>query len=484
MLKRHAIQVLRAAGHTLDEIVTLVAVGKRTVQRVVDEPMITDQSIAAPEREPRARPIGRPSKAEAYREPVTTWLTTEPHLLSVELLRRAKLAGYDGAKSALFELVRSVRVIRPRPLIRFDGLAGEFTQHDFGEVLVHFMNDTKRRVHFFASRLKYSRWAEVSLVPDQQAETLARTLVDHFAALGGIPLLAVFDRPKTVALAWRKNGEVTAWNPIFAGVVLDLGLGIEVCWPHAPEQKGTIENLVGWVKGSFFKQRRFLDAEDLQRQLAEWLVEVNTTRPSRATGIIPAVRRAEEQPRLRPLRVTPAALALRVPIVVGPTAYVTHDTHRYSMPSDAIGFSGTLYLYRDTVRLVAGRFEATHARLTEPNAIATLSAHRTQHVAAVSGKRGKRYLERQHLLELGPVVHEYLTELTHRRPRLWIQDVERLHALLQVHGGGATRAAFAAGLAARVFGAEYIAHYLTSGPHAVGLDSPLRAPRPLPDLFT
>lgn len=29
MLKRHAIQVLRSAGHTLDEIVTLVAVGKR-----------------------------------------------------------------------------------------------------------------------------------------------------------------------------------------------------------------------------------------------------------------------------------------------------------------------------------------------------------------------------------------------------------------------------------------------------------------------
>ena len=43
MLKRHAIQVLRSAGHTLDEIVTLVAVGKRTVQRVIEEPMITSR---------------------------------------------------------------------------------------------------------------------------------------------------------------------------------------------------------------------------------------------------------------------------------------------------------------------------------------------------------------------------------------------------------------------------------------------------------
>ncbi|MGQ0561346.1 MAG: hypothetical protein ACT443_05675 [Gemmatimonadota bacterium] len=61
-----------------------------------------------------------------------------------------------------------------------------------------------------------------------------RTLVDHFTAMSGIPLLAVFDRPKPVALHWKKNGEVTEWNPIFAALALDLGLGLEVCWPHAP----------------------------------------------------------------------------------------------------------------------------------------------------------------------------------------------------------------------------------------------------------
>ena len=459
MLKRHAIQVLRAAGHTLEEIAEQVAVGKRSVQRVIGEPVIThhDTDLAR-----AARAIGRPPKAEAYRARVTAWLTEEPHLLSVELLRRAQLAGYAGGKSALYDLVRSVRVIAPRPVVRFEGLPGEFTQHDFGEVLVRFLDGTTNRIHFFASRLKYSRWAEVTIVPNQQVETLARALVDHFAAIGGIPLLAVFDRPKTVALAWGKDGEVTDWNPVFAGVVLDLGLGIEVCWPHAPRQKGAVENLVGWVKGSFFKQRRFVDAEDLRTQLTDWLCAVNTTRPSRATGIIPAVRRAEERPRLRPLKVAPADLALRLPVVVSATAYVTHDTHRYSMPPDALGIAGTLYLYRDTVRIVAGRFEARHPRLWEANALSTLATHRTQLVAAVSGKRGKRYLQRQHLLELGPAAHEYLTELIHRRPRLGMHDVEQLHALLQIHGATATRVAFERGLHARVFGAEYIAHYLTA----------------------
>lgn len=457
MLKRHAIQVLRQAGHTLEEISQFVDVGKRSVQRVIAEADVI--SMDTPTERAR-RAIGRPSKAEAYRPKVEAWLKAEPELRSVELLRRAQLAGYDGAKSALYELVRSVRVVIPRPVIRFEGLPGEFTQHDFGEVLVRFLDGTVSRIHFFASRLKYSRWVEVTIVPNQQVETLLRTLVQHLEAMGGVPLLAVFDRPKTVALAWNKQGEVTEWNPVFAGVVLDLGLGVEVCWPHAPQQKGAVENLVGWVKGSFFKQRRFVDHEDLLIQLAAWLREVNTARPSRATRVIPAERRVEELPRLRALKVGSSDLALRLPVVVGATAYVLHDTHRYSMPPDAIGIAGTLYLYRDRVRIVAGRFEASHPRLRAPNATSTLAAHRTERVAAVSGKRGKRYLERQHLLELGPVVHEYLTELTHRRPRLWIRDVEQLHALLQTHGAPALTQAFASALAARVFGAEYVAHYV------------------------
>jgi hypothetical protein len=255
---------------------------------------------------------------------------------------------------------------------------------------------------------------------------------------------------------------VTEWNPIFAGVALDLGLGIEVCWPASPKQKGSIENLVGWVKGSFFKQRRFLDDADLLTQLVEWRTEVNTERPCRATRIIPAVRLEEERPRLRALKIAPPHLALRVPVVVGPTAEVLHDTHPYSMPPDAIGIAGTLFLYRDRVRIIAGRFEAIHPRVFEPHAKSTLPAHRAQHVAAVSGKRAKRYLQREHLLALGPAALDYLTELTHRRPGIWLRDVDRLHTLLATYGDEAMRAAFTRGLTEQAIGAEYIAHYLAT----------------------
>src|SRR5713226_3154208 len=79
------------------------------------------------------------------------------------------------------------------------------------------------------------------------------------------------------------------------------------------------------------------------------------------------------------------------------------------------------------LRIVAGRFTAQHPRVWEPHAGSTLPEHRAQQVAAVSGKRGKRYLQREHLLQLGPPALAYLTELIHRRPRIWVRDVERLH---------------------------------------------------------
>jgi hypothetical protein len=52
------------------------------------------------------------------------------------------------------------------------------------------------------------------------------------------------------------------------------------------------------------------------------------------------------------------------------------------------------------------------------------------------------------------------TELPHRRPPTWINDIERLHELLQTQGDVTLRVAFERGLAEQAIGAEYIAHYL------------------------
>jgi transposase len=457
MLKRHEVQVLLSAGHTQAEVAKLASVSERSVRRIADEVPVVHVDDGAARKESG---IGRPNRVEEFRALVVETLEKEPRMKTVELLHRARQAGYDGGKSTFYELVAGVRPRHVPFEMRFEGLPGEFTQHDFGEVDVCFTDGSSRRIHFFASRLKFSRWAEVSIVPNQQAETLVRAVVDHFAAMGGIPLLAVFDRPRTIALRWHKDGTVIEWNPTFAAAMFELGLGVELCWPYSPEQKGGVENLVGWVKGSFFKQRRFHDDADLVDQLRHWLDENNHMRPSRATNVPPAARIEQDRARLRPLRIAPEDLALRFPISVGPTAEVIHDASSYSMPPEATGLAGTLFLYRDRVRIVAGRFEAIHPRSTARHQKSVLPEHRAARLAAVAGKRGRRYLKRQDVFEIGPAAVDYLSEIVHRRPATWAGDVDELHDLLQTHGPVALHQAIERALAAQTYGAEYVAHFL------------------------
>jgi hypothetical protein len=197
MLKRHEVEILLKAGHPKTEVARLAGVSLCSVKRVAEETPVVHVDDAA-EREKRG--IGRPSKVQDSRGLIVKILEEKPDLPSLEILRRIREAGYQGGKTVLYALVASVRPKATKPLIRFEGLPGEFSQHDFGEVDVTFLDGSSRRIHFFASRLKYSRFIRVSVVKDQAVESLVRNMAEHLDSWGGAPLMCVFDRPKTVAL--------------------------------------------------------------------------------------------------------------------------------------------------------------------------------------------------------------------------------------------------------------------------------------------
>ncbi len=438
LLKRHEIQVLLRAGHSHKDVAEQTGASLDTIARVKREDDVSEVDDATEHRERR---IGRPSKSTLFTARVTEWLTEEPDLPTQELLRRATEAGYTGHKSAFYALVAGARPPRAVPVVRFEGLPGEFSQHDFGHVDVTFVDGRKKRVHFFASRLKYSRFVAVTLVDNERVETIVRNLARHFVAFGGLPLMAVFDRPRTIVKKSGIGRDVEQYNATFAQAIVDLGVGVEMCAPRSGNQKGTVERLVGWVKSSFFKHRKFQDDADLHAQLAAWHVEVNTKTPSRATNVIPETRRQEELVRLRPVKVFPETLALRVPIFVGPTGEVMFEGVPYSMPPEATNIAGTMFLYEDRLRIFAGRFEATHRRRAKGEPPAPLPEHRAAKLAAVHGKRAKLYEKRQQVLNLGSDALALLTEITHREPRLASRRVEELYVLLEDFGDDTMREA-------------------------------------------
>ena len=444
-MARHEIQVLRAAGIPEHVVAQRTAVSVRSVERISQEPPVT-----GPIRTVR---VGRPPLTAAWADPVARWLGEDRALPGMEILRRAHEAGYRGGKSALYELIRRLRPTPTAPVVRFEGVPGEFSQHDFGQADVRYVDGHTERVHFFASRLKWSRAVDVRLVPNEQEEALVRALLRSFEAFGGIPLVTVWDNPKTVVQA--RQGELIVWNAVFGQVALDYRFAPELCWPRAAQQKGAVEQLVGWVKRSFFACRRFHDRADLERQLTAWLLDVNTVRPSRATGVIPAVRLAEERARLRPLPIAPGAYALKLPVVVSAQGRVRHAGVDYSMPAATLGQTATLHLYEDRLEIVTktGAVVA-HPRRTRGASI--LPEHRAALLDRVHGARGQLYFQRQSLWELGPQAEAWLTELVHRRPARWRPDVEACFAWLQDYGPTALHEAFAWGVRHGAIGAEYV----------------------------
>jgi transposase len=402
MLDRHAVQELVRAEVTAREIAMQLGVSVRTVRRIVREGVVEsgDDIVAR-----SAREIGRPRVTDATRARVRALVLEDPERPPGELCRLLREEGTPLGLSTVYRVLAGVRATIPTALqVRFEGVAGEFAQFDFGEVSVRLTEGLRRTVHFAAYRLKYSRWVHVVLVPNERVEALIRSLLDSFAASGGVPLRVVFDNPKTVVVRHEDGRPV--WNAVLAPVAIDYGFTIELCTPRQPQQKGAVENLVGFVKRAFFRARRFTDlASDLPQQLAEWLVEVNTTRPNRATKEIPAARLVAEQARMKPLAVVPREYGLRPPVTVGPTAMVTYHGIRYAMPAAACGIPATLWLYPDRVKIVTAgsRHEAVHPRFPAHGTVSYLPGQRAAQLAAVAGARKKLYFMRERILELGPV---------------------------------------------------------------------------------
>jgi transposase len=456
MIDRHAVHALLQAGQSTKEIAAQVGVSQRTVQRVAKEPPIEDADDTEAR---RRRGVGRPALPEPVHLQLRDLLAADPQAPPLEHLRLLRERGLRVGESTFYRIYRREKEQLPAQLmVRFEGVAGEFAQFDFGQADVRLLDGASKRIHFAAYRLKYSRWVWVVIVPDERVEPLVRALLLGFEHSGGVPLRVVFDNPKTVVTGRDEHGR-PIWNQTLAQVAIDYGFTIELCTPRSPEQKGSVENLVGWVKKSFLRARRFADLEhDLPRQLLEWLTAANDERPSRATKEIPAHRLEAERARMKALAVPPAEYGLRYAVHVGPTALVEFQGIRYAMPAGACGIPATLHLYVDRVRIVTGggRFEATHPRFPRVGTISYLEGQRAEQLAAVAGARKRLYFMRERILELGPVGESYLTELIHARPMTWKGDVERLFMLLEELGEDRFLRVLQRALFQQLYGAEYV----------------------------
>ena len=445
-MTRQRIHIHAEAGLTHEHIAELTTASVSTVQRVLKEPPPTPADLAS---EQMLRPhAGRPEITSPWLARVASLLETQSDMPSTEVLRIAKSDWeYKGSRATFFRLIRRLRPVPvPEPMVRFEGLPGEFAQFDFGQAVVTYADGGTEKVHIFVGRLKFSRQVQVIVVPNEQAETLIRCVVACCHAWGGSPLAWVFDNPTTVRLS--KIGEVPVrLHPYLQHLAGELRVAVELCSPRSGNQKGSVERGVGWAKNSFLLVRRFLDRADLQAQLASWLVEINTTRRCDATKEIPATLLARESSRLaeRPVPWTADAYPLRESATVTPVATVVIRGTPYQVDPRAIGTVATVLMRRDTIEVITVRdTKAVHSRRDGVKAVQRLPGQASEVLARLHGERKRNYYQRECILALGPDAAAFLECLIHARGNGgWVREVARIFALLEDCGPERLRAALA-----------------------------------------
>jgi transposase len=470
-LERYMVQKLRQAKLAVSEVSKLTGVSERTIHRIQQEPAVRD---AEEEGLPNSRKVGRPSEIDAFEADIVQWLS-EPRnpedgeMKGTEVIARLRSQGYKGGKSAVYEMVRRLRPSEvPVPIVRFEGLPGEFSQHDFGQRRVTYADGSQAVVRFFVSRLKYSRFVDVQVVENEQQETVVRSLLQAFAHFGGVPLMSVFDNMSTVVQSREvlDDGSIRVnWTQRFGQLAMDCGFIPLACYPYRPQQKGSVENLVGFVKSNFFCGRSFVDCADLEAQLQDWVNYVNTERVCDATGEIPQTRLVRES--LKACGHSADTYAFKVSAVVRPTARVHYRGIEYSVPAATIGQTVTLHLQQSKVVIYLGERQlCEHPRVPE-NGRSSVQFDHAQELFRF--RRGKPYAQRQLLLDLDPSVEPYFTELVHRRPQGWEQDIEQIYSLYQRIGRTDLLAAITLATEQRCFGAEYLIAIATENVSACDL---------------
>src|SRR2546429_689296 len=451
-MERSTIYYLKQKGWSNVQIAEFTGHHRDTVARVLREEV---------EKKPKTRE--RTSAVAVFAAQIAEWLDQNLSVIRMLELARANTDHpYAGKDTAFYDYVRKLRRARKQApgnlALRFEGVPGEFLQIDWGEVrgleLSKEAMEPQTR-YFFAARLKYSRSMYVSFHTDMREETLLRCLIACFAEIDGVPWAVVTDHMKTAVLG-RDEQNQPIWNPAYQKLAVEFKFHPDVCAPASGNQKGAVENLVKFGKGNFLAGRTFYDDVDLAEQCRAWLRQVNTERPSDATGSPPAVLLAEEQPKFGPLPGEALDYGFFDCVVVSREGLVAIETNRYSVPAHLMGRVLTARIHQSRIELFANQeLVATHVRLPAQHHARVIDPAHFE--AAFVGKaRGRVMVYRDWLCSLSPVVMSYVHEISHKRRKEMNQQMIALYDLVQEIGKADFVAALELAAEQQTYGAEYL----------------------------
>ncbi len=401
-------------------------------------------------------PCVRPSKLDPYKEEIVRMVERYP-FTAVQIYRKIREAGFDGGYTIVKEYVRKIRPGRQPAFLTLHFSPGECAQADWGSYKSIAVGNTTRRLSFFVMVLCYSRMMYVEFTVSQ---TMEHFLGCHQRALeffGGVPEKVMVDNLKSAVLK-RVTGQDPVFNPRYLDFANHYGFRIVPCGVRKGNEKGRVENAVGYIKKNFLAGLDPGDFKVINPAAGQWLESVANVRIHGTTKKKPMDMFPDEKKRLAPLPALAHDTATISQVRASKQFRVTLDTNRYSVPAEYAGMRLTMKAYSDRLCLYHdNKLIARHVRCYDRNQDIEDPDHPKALLARKRKARDQKMLMR--FLALSPCAEQYYQGLKERRLNQ-LHHIRKIVGLSEIYSEEQVARALEDACEFKAFSSEYIINLL------------------------
>jgi len=430
-----------------------------TASQIAHALALDPRTVAYWLRQERFRPrtsTPRASILAPFKPQIVQMLDKYPYS-ATQVFQRLREQGFAGGYSIVKAYVRTVRPKRQPAFLKLAFAPGECAQVDWGSFGSVPVGQTSRRLSFFVIVLCYSRMMYVEFTVSQTMEHFLACHQHAFEFFGGIPKKVMVDNLKSAVLT-RVLGEAPVFNPKYLDFATHCGFTIAPCNVGKGNEKGRVENGVGYVKKNFLAGLELPDFSALNPAARQWLDTVANVRLHSETREKPVQAWHTERPYLSSLPMHPFDIATVAQVRASRQFRITLETNRYSVPAHYAGQALTLKTYPDRLCLYHGdTLIARHTRrydrfqdVEDPDHPKPLLEQR---------KKARDHQLFLRFLALSPRAEAYYLKLEERRLNPH-HHVRKIVALSDIYDPQTVARAIEDALTYEAFSSEYIANLL------------------------
>jgi transposase len=398
----------------------------------------------------------RPSKLDTYKPQIVRWLEQYQYT-GVQILQRLREDGYDGGRTILQDYIAAIRPRKFKAYLTLSFAPGECAQVDWGQYGSVPVGSTQRRLSFFVMVLCYSRMMYVEFTVLQSMEHFLACHQNAFNFFGAVPENIMVDNLKSAVIK-RLIGQAPVFNPRYLDFANHHGFNIKACGVGKGNEKGRVENAVGYVKKNFLGGLDIPDFSSVNPAARHWMDTIANVRVHGATKKKPVDLFKVEKPAMRPLPEAPYAVAVSRMVRATNRFRVNLDSNRYSVPAEYAGQRLALKAYPDRLCIYHNdQLIAQHRRSYDRNQDFEHPDHPRALLVQRRAAKEQRLLMR--FLTLSPKAEAYYQQLQERRmnPR---HHIRQIVALSEIYGREKIARALEDAFTFQAFSCDYIANIL------------------------